>query len=114
MKNTLTHTLQTLVLATGITTLLCTAGCTAVPPAAAGDWQEKLLFNPPDNQLKLEQRGRIMIYDGLTDKQIAKAMDTQFDRIESMMFVRTIVTDDEGNAKHDNVTGEVMVEGDGC
>lgn len=109
MRNTQTHNLQTLLLATCIATLLCTAG-----PAAAGDWQEKLLFNPPESQLKLEQRGRIMIYDGLTHKQIAKAMDTQFDRIESMMFVRTIVTDGEGNTMHDIVTGEVMVEDDGC
>lgn len=109
MKNTLTHILQPLLLATGITTLLSAAG-----PAAAGDWQEKLLFNPLDSQLKLEQRGRIMIYDGLTDKQIAKAMDTQFDRIESMMFVRTIVTNDEGDAVRDSETGQVIVEDDGC
>jgi len=109
MKNTLTHTLLPLVQVTGIITLLCAAG-----PAAAGDWQEKLLLNPPDSQLNLEQRGRIMIYDGLTDKQIAMAMDTQFDRIESMMFVRTIVTNDEGNAMHDNETGQVIVEDDGC
>jgi hypothetical protein len=109
MKNTLTHTLLLLVLVTGITTLLC-----AARPAAAGDWQEKLLLNPPDSQLNLEQRGRIMIYDGLTDKQIAMALDTQFDRIESMMFVRTIVTNDEGDAMRDNETGQVIVEDDGC
>lgn len=109
MKTTLTHTLRTAVLALGTTILLAATG-----PAAAGDWQEKLLFNPPASQLKLEQRGRIMIYDGLTDTQIAKAMDTQFDRIESMMFVRTIVTNDEGNAVHDNETGQGIVEDDGC
>ena len=109
MKNTLTHTLNSLVLAAGFTTLLCAAG-----PPAAGDWQEKLLFTPPDSQLKLEQRGRIMIYDGLTDKAIAKALDSQFDRIESMMFVRTIITNDEGNAVRDSETGQVVVEDDGC
>ena len=63
-------------------------------------------IGPFGSQLKLEQRGRIMIYDGMTDTQITKAMDTQFDRIESMMFVRTIVTNNE--------TGELMVEDDGC
>ncbi len=82
--------------------------------AIAGDWQEKLLFNPPESQLKAEQRGRIMIYDGLKDTQIQKAMDTQFDRIESMMFVRTIVTDDEGDAVLDSESGQVVVEDDGC
>jgi hypothetical protein len=50
----------------------------------------------------------------LTDKQVAKALDTQFGRIESMIFVRTIVTNDEGNAVHDNETGQVIVEDDGC
>ncbi|MEN8109178.1 MAG: hypothetical protein ABFS22_14385 [Pseudomonadota bacterium] len=109
MKTTLTHTLRTAVLALGTTALLLVTA-----PVVAGDWQEKLLFNPPDSQLKLEQRGRIMIYDGLTDTQIAKAMDTQYDRIESMMFVRTIVTSDEGNAMHDSETGQVIVEDDGC
>jgi hypothetical protein len=109
MTSMLIHPLQPLVLITGIATLLCAAG-----QVAAGDWQEKMLFNPPDSQLKLEQRGRIMIYDGLTDKQVAMAMDAQFDRIESMMFVRTIVTNDEGNAVHDNETGQVIVEDDGC
>lgn len=109
MKNTLTTTLYYLVLVTGTTALLCTAEI-----SAAGDWQEKLLFNPPDSQLKAEQHGRIMIYDGLKDTQISKAMDTQFDRIESMMFVRTIVTDDEGEAVHDIETGQVIVEDDGC
>jgi hypothetical protein len=105
MKTTLTHALRTPVLALGTTVLLA---------AAAGDWQEKLLFNPPVSQLKLEQRGHIMIYDGLTDTQIVRAMDTQYDRIESMMFVRTIVTNDEGNAMHDSETGQVIVEDDGC
>ena len=108
MKNTLTKTSYPLIFVTGITMLLC-AGL-----AAAGDWQEKLLFSPADSQLKMEQRGRIMIYDGFTDRQIAMAMDTQFNRIESMMFVRTIITNDDGNAVVDSETGQVVVEDDGC
>ena len=109
MENTQTHIVGTAVVLASTIMLLC-----AARPVTANDWQEKLLFNPPDSQLKLEQRGRIMIYDGLTDKQIARVFDTQFDRIEAMMFVRTIMTNDEGNAMRDSETGQVIVEDDGC
>jgi hypothetical protein len=81
----------------------------------AGDsWQEQMLFNPSATQLELERRGRIMIYDGLKDTQITRAMDTQFDRIQSMMFVRTITTDFKGEALRDKETGDVVIEDDGC
>ena len=55
-----------------------------------------------------------MIYDGLKDTQVAQAMDTQFDRIESMMFVRTVTTDATGEILRDKATGDVVVENDGC
>ena len=81
----------------------------------AGDsWQEEMLFNPSASQRELERRGRIMIYDGLKDTQVTRAMDTQFDRIQSMMFVRTIGTDSNGEALRDKRTGEVVIEDDGC
>jgi hypothetical protein len=81
---------------------------------AADSWQEKMLFNPSASQLELEKRGRIMIYDGLKDTQVTRAMDTQFDRIQSMMFVRTIATDSKGETLRDEETGDVVVENDGC
>lgn len=84
------------------------------PTQAADSWQEKILFSPPPSQIERENRGRIMIYDGLTDTKIARAMDTQFDRIESMMFVRTVVTDSQGEALRDTETGAPVVEDDGC
>ena len=86
-----------------------------VGPTEAGDsWQEKMLFNPSASQLELEKRGTIMIYDGFKDTQITRAMDTQFDRIQSMMFVRTIATDSKGETLRDKDTGDVVVEDDGC
>jgi hypothetical protein len=84
------------------------------PTEAEDSWQEKMLFNPSASQLELEKRGRIMIYDGLKDTQITRAMDTQFDRIQSMMFIRTIATDSKGETLRDKKTGDVVVEDEGC
>ena len=71
-------------------------------------------FSIVETQLQLETRGRIMIYDGLKDTQIAQAMETQFDRIQSMMFIRTVATDSEGEILRDEETDTVVVEDDGC
>ena len=85
-----------------------------VSAEARDNWQEQMLFNPSANQLKLEKDGRIIIYDGLKDTQVSQAMDTQFDRVQSMMFVRTVATDSEGEIMVDEETGEEIVEDDGC
>lgn len=84
------------------------------PAQAQDSWQEKMLFNPSESQLELEKRGRVMIYDGLQETQVARAMDLEFERIQSMMFVRTIATNSEGSVLRDEETGEVVVEDDGC
>ena len=69
---------------------------------------------PPSSQLDAVVRGRIMINDGMTDAQIANAMDSQFHRIESRMFVRTIHTDAQDEIMHDPASGRVEVDDDGC
>lgn len=94
--------------------LIAVSLASADPAHAAASWQEKMLFKPSVSQLQLEKRGRVMIYDGMTNAQVARAMDTQFDRIDSMMFVRTIATDSEGKILRDEETGDVVVEDDGC
>jgi hypothetical protein len=100
---------------TGLTVLAGAALLAAVANAGAADtWQERLLFDPPQSQLDAEARGRIMIYDGLTATQITQAMDEQFERIGSMMFVRTIQTDARGEPLRDAGTGAVVVDDDGC
>ena len=76
-------------------------------------WQNNRLFEPTASQLKQEEHGRIMIYDGLKDTIVDKAMNAQFDRIQNMMFTRVIRTAEDGQpAKDEN--GSVVVEDDGC
>lgn len=98
----------------GMALAMMFAMCGAQTVLAADQWQERMLFNPPSSQLDAEARGRIMIYEGMTDAQIADAMDSQFDRIESMMFVRTIHTGAQDEIMHDPESDRVEVDDDGC
>ena len=77
-------------------------------------WQLKRLFQPAGMQLMLEKKGRVFIYEGLTDKEINRVMDNQFGRLENMMFVGTVVTDKNGKPKSDPETGLILKEDDGC
>jgi hypothetical protein len=87
---------------------------TALGDESADDWQNRRLMQPSSEEISWERAGNIMIYDGLTDRQVAGAMDGQFQRIESMMFTRIIVTDHRGTPAEDPVTGELITENDGC
>ncbi len=78
------------------------------------EWQLKKLLRPTPVERLSERKGRIFIYDGLHDKDIETALDTEFGRVENMMFVRSVVTDDSGLPKRDKITGESITEDDGC
>jgi hypothetical protein len=80
----------------------------------AGSWQMNRLFHPNQADLVSEKKGKIIIYDGLTDKTVDRALDEHFDRIGALMFTRTIVTDDTGKPLQDPETGELVTEEDGC
>jgi hypothetical protein len=83
-------------------------------PASTKNWQMSRLFEPTQADLKSEDKGRVMIYDGMKDKDVERALDEQFDRLEHVMFTRTVVTDDAGNARRTD-SGEVVTEADdGC
>ena len=68
-------------------------------------YQHNALLSPSSSQLAREEKGFVYIYDGLTNRTIDQAMDTQPERIKSMMFVNTKKTDRKG---------EVLQEDDDC
>lgn len=93
----------------------CCATAFAEDPGAADHWQRNALFDPSPNQLARERAGAVMIYDGLTDRQVERALNTQFDRLDSMMFVNVIVTDNRGSPVRDPQTGAYVHDADdGC
>lgn len=63
---------------------------------AQGSFQERMLFSPGPEILQAEARGRVMIYDGLRSDTVERALDQQFGRIDSMMFVRTVHVQENG------------------
>lgn len=81
---------------------------------AIENWQYNRLFNPSPANLKAEERGTVFIYDGLTDVTVKQALDQNFDRIQNMLFTGTVITDENGNPQLDPITGEPLVEDDGC
>lgn len=51
-------------------------------------YEMKKLFEPSDQQLIAEANGSIIIYDGIPDSEVDRAMDEHFNRIDNMMFTR--------------------------
>ena len=52
------------------------------------DIELRRLFEPTPAELRAERSGRIYIYEGLRESDVARAMAEQFDRVDSMMFIR--------------------------
>ena len=106
--------ITTLVLASAISTTGAAAAPAKAEQPSQDAWQLNLLFSPSPEQVAIEKRGRVVIYDGLRDVDIDRAMDEQFDRVQYMMFVRTLVTDEQGVPAADPETGIQIIEDDGC
>jgi hypothetical protein len=77
-------------------------------------WQQRRLEQPTEAELQWEREGNVMIYEGMKDREVGHAMDNHFNRIQGMMFVNTVVTDDNGHPLKDPETGMVVTEHDGC
>lgn len=75
-------------------------------------WQRKMLFEPSEEVRRMEERGRVMIYSGLRETDVDAAMEGQFDRIERMMFIRTIKTDKLGTPLMDELGNQVVNDED--
>ena len=45
---------------------------------------------------------------------VERALSEEFDRVQSMMFVRTVVTDDREEPITDEQTGQPVYESDDC
>ncbi len=89
----------------------------AASPAIAADTREielRRLFDPSAAEQQAEQSGRVYIYEGLRDSDVRRAMKEEFDRIDSMMFIREQITDEHGEVKREPETGEPVYQDDGC
>ncbi len=108
---------------TGLPTLLALIQCvslsaegqgTAAPRLDDERWQLRRLHHPTQAELARESQGSVFIYENFTDRSVDHAMDTHFERIQSMMFVGTIVTGEGGEELVDPATGQAVTEEDGC
>lgn len=70
--------------------------------ASTDDYFENVLFSPGKATLAAEARGRVTIYDGLTQRVVDRALDEQFERIDHMMFIRTRYTLPDGSEDIDD------------
>ena len=77
-------------------------------------WQQRRLEQPTEAELQWEGAGHVMIYEGMKDREVERAMDHHFNRVEGMMFINTLVTDDDGSPVKDPKTGKFVTEHDGC
>ena len=77
-------------------------GAIAAAQGAAAEWELRQLHQPSAMLLAREHDGSVTIFDGLPNREVEQALDTQFDRMGSMMFIRTQYVQDDGSIDTDN------------
>ena len=70
------------------------------------------LFEPTEFELRSEGKGKVYIYEGVTDRAVNQAMEDEFERVEHMMFINTIRTDAQGRPLRDPDTGLIDADDD--
>jgi hypothetical protein len=78
------------------------------------DIELRRLFEPTPSELRTEKSGRIYIYDGLRENDVARAMQEQFDRVDSMMFIRVQPTPAARDPGQSGEPAPVYYQDDGC
>lgn len=58
-------------------------------PDKINEYQFRRLMQPTPGELAGEEKGRVFIYERMQDKQVDTALDENFDRMDSMMFINT-------------------------
>ena len=74
----------------------------ANPVIADEGWQKRLLLTPSAAQQRMEREDRVYIYDGLHEETVDRALDTQFERVQNMMFVGVRHTSEDGDEYADD------------
>ncbi len=101
----------------GVKKLLILSGTTQGLWAAEEEQEDpqlRRLFYPTRAERASEKEGKIHIYQRVKDKDVLRAMDDQFHRIDAMMFTSVVQTDHRGAPMVDPDTGEEVVEEDDC
>jgi hypothetical protein len=76
------------------------------------EWQRERLLSPNEQERESEKAGRVFIYHGLKDSDVELALNEHPHRIEHMMFVNTVHTDENGDPIIDTETGEPVMDDD--
>ena len=88
--------------ASGLSTLFSTTMGRRPRASALEVTSSARVLAPTATEERLERHGRVYIYDGLRESDVDWALDTQFERIDSMMFVRTIRVTEAGELEMDS------------
>jgi hypothetical protein len=78
------------------------------------DIELRRLFEPTPAELRAEQAGRVYIYEGLQEADIALALAEQFTRASSMMFIRVKPTPAAPTPGQDGDPTRTYYQDDGC
>ena len=50
--------------------------------------ERRRLLDPTSGELRAEATSRVYIYEGLRDRDVERALEEEFKRVQNMMFIR--------------------------